>query len=257
MDGREAEPAARRASGAPAEVRAWAVRLRAIAEERDRLATFWGPELRASDHPDRGLLDRLDTESTTLQGQLDHEVAGLQAEGIEVKDLDSGLVDFYAVLDQEVVFLCWRRGEPDVGYFHRLDGGFRTRRPIVSTGRRRRRRTPNADLSRRSAPNAPPARAGVRRVTGSRSRPEASRAASRTVASPRATAPVEIASPTNHVTTGNAVSPRGVPGPAPRQSRPPRRRPRTGAADPGTPRRPPRRPRPPRTRGGPPRSRGW
>jgi hypothetical protein len=113
-------------------VRAWAVRLRAIAEERDRLATFWGPELRASDHPDRGLLDRLDTESTTLQGQLDHEVAGLQAEGIEVKDLDSGLVDFYAVLDQEVVFLCWRRGEPDVGYFHRLDGGFRTRRPIVS-----------------------------------------------------------------------------------------------------------------------------
>jgi hypothetical protein len=112
-------------------VRAWAVRLRAIAEERERLAAFWGTELRATDHPDRGLVERLDQEATTLNGQLEHEVEGLQAEGIEVKDLDSGLIDFYAVLDKEVVFLCWRRGEPDVGYFHRLDGGFRTRRPIV------------------------------------------------------------------------------------------------------------------------------
>jgi hypothetical protein len=112
-------------------IRAWVTRLRAIGEERDRLSAFWGPELRASDHPDRGLLDRLDQESTSLRRQLDDEVAGLQAEGIEVKDLDSGLVDFYAVLDKEVVFLCWRRGEPNVGYFHRLDGGFRTRRPIV------------------------------------------------------------------------------------------------------------------------------
>jgi len=116
-------------------VRAWAVRLRAIAEERDRLSAFWGPEVRASDHPDRGLLDRLDQEASTLRGELDREVGALTSEGIEVKDLDTGLVDFYAVLDSEVVFLCWRRGEPDVGYFHRLDGGFRTRRPIAqSTG---------------------------------------------------------------------------------------------------------------------------
>jgi hypothetical protein len=116
-------------------VRAWAVRLRAIGEEKDRLESFWGPELRASDHSDRGLLDRLETEGSTLRADLEREVGALQSEGIEVKDLDSGLIDFYAVIDSEVVFLCWRRGEPDVGYFHRLDGGFRTRRPIApSTG---------------------------------------------------------------------------------------------------------------------------
>ncbi|HEV8050780.1 MAG TPA: hypothetical protein VGP88_09345, partial [Thermoplasmata archaeon] len=55
-------------------VRAWAVRLQAIAEERERLAAFWGPEIRASDHPDRALLDRLDQEATTLRGELDREV---------------------------------------------------------------------------------------------------------------------------------------------------------------------------------------
>jgi hypothetical protein len=111
-------------------LRAWAVRLQAIVEERDRLATFWGPELRAPDHPDHGLLDRLDRETGTLRGQLDEAVRSLRAEGIEVKDLDSGLVDFYGLVDREVVFLCWRRGEPDVAFYHRLDGGFRTRRPL-------------------------------------------------------------------------------------------------------------------------------
>jgi hypothetical protein len=111
-------------------LRAWAVRLQAIVEERERLASFWGPELNAPDHPDHGLLDRLDRETLTLRGQLDQEILALHAEGIQVKDLDAGLVDFYGLVDQEVVFLCWRRGEPAVGYYHRLDGGFRTRRPL-------------------------------------------------------------------------------------------------------------------------------
>jgi hypothetical protein len=111
-------------------LRAWAVRLRAIVEERERLAAFWGAELTAPDHPDHGLLERLDRETATLRGQLDQQVVDLRGEGIEVKDLDSGLVDFYGLVNQEVVFLCWRRGEPDVGFYHRLDGGFRTRRPL-------------------------------------------------------------------------------------------------------------------------------
>jgi hypothetical protein len=111
-------------------LRAWAVRLQAIVEERERLASFWGTELNAPDHPDHGLLDRLDRETGTLRGQLDQEILGLHGEGIEVKDLDAGLVDFYGLVDREVVFLCWRRGEPSVAYYHRLDGGFRTRRPL-------------------------------------------------------------------------------------------------------------------------------
>ena len=114
-----------------ARIRASAVRLQSVSAEKDRLAAFWGPELDAADHPDRGLLERLDREGQTLRDSVESEVRGLGAEGIEVKDLDAGLVDFYAVVDQEVVFLCWRRGEEAVGFFHRLDGGFRTRQPLA------------------------------------------------------------------------------------------------------------------------------
>jgi hypothetical protein len=112
-------------------IRASAVRLQAVGAERERLADFWGCEVRAADHPDRGLVERLDRESETLQEKVETEVRGLHDDGIEIKDLDSGLVDFYGLVDQEVVFLCWRRGESEVAYFHRLDGGFRTRQALV------------------------------------------------------------------------------------------------------------------------------
>jgi hypothetical protein len=50
--------------------------------------------------------------------------------GCLVKDLESGLVDFYALREGEVVFLCWQFGEPAVTHWHSLDGGFAGREPI-------------------------------------------------------------------------------------------------------------------------------
>jgi hypothetical protein len=57
-------------------------------------------------------------------------VEELAALGVQVKDLDSGLVDFPAVRDGEPVLLCWRVGEEQVGYWHGLEDGFAGRRPI-------------------------------------------------------------------------------------------------------------------------------
>jgi hypothetical protein len=50
--------------------------------------------------------------------------------GVQVKDLDSGLLDFPSVRDGEPVLLCWRVGEEQVGYWHGLEDGFAGRRPI-------------------------------------------------------------------------------------------------------------------------------
>lgn len=50
--------------------------------------------------------------------------------GVEVKDLDTGLLDFPAVRDGEQVELCWRVGEEDVRYWHRVGEGFAGRKPI-------------------------------------------------------------------------------------------------------------------------------
>jgi hypothetical protein len=50
--------------------------------------------------------------------------------GVEVKDLDEGLVDFPALRRGETVLLCWRLGEDDVGYWHTVQEGFAGRRPL-------------------------------------------------------------------------------------------------------------------------------
>ena len=52
--------------------------------------------------------------------------------GVEVKDMDAGLIDFRTMRDGEEVYLCWRLGEGDrIAWWHPLEGGFLARRPLV------------------------------------------------------------------------------------------------------------------------------
>jgi hypothetical protein len=55
------------------------------------------------------------------------EIADL---GIEVKDINQGLIDFPSVRDGRIVYLCWRLGEGEIAYWHDLDAGFAGREPI-------------------------------------------------------------------------------------------------------------------------------
>jgi hypothetical protein len=57
-------------------------------------------------------------------------LAGLEEQGILVKDPDAGLIDFPHIRDEHEVFLCWRMGEKTVAYWHEVDGGFRGRQPL-------------------------------------------------------------------------------------------------------------------------------
>ena len=50
--------------------------------------------------------------------------------GAQVKDVDTGLIDFPALRGGETVLLCWRLGEDEIGWWHTLDGGFAGRRPL-------------------------------------------------------------------------------------------------------------------------------
>jgi hypothetical protein len=111
-------------------LKGWVVRLGEVHEELKRLAQFWGSDVDAPDHADHELKLRLDAEWKNLTRRLEEVVTALRGEGIELKDLENGLVDFYAVVDDELVFLCWQRGEPSVGYYHPVGGSSRDRRPI-------------------------------------------------------------------------------------------------------------------------------
>ncbi len=43
---------------------------------------------------------------------------------IQVKDLDRGLIDFPAIIDDREVFLCWEQDEDDIEFWHDLDAGY-------------------------------------------------------------------------------------------------------------------------------------
>ena len=51
-------------------------------------------------------------------------------DGIEIRDVDRGLVDFPARHGAETVLLCWLEGEENVAFFHDASSGFGGRRPI-------------------------------------------------------------------------------------------------------------------------------
>jgi len=66
-----------------------------------------------------------------LAGEVTAAVERINALGCLVKDLEQGLVDFYSMMDDEPVFLCWQFGEPAVTHWHPLDEGYGARQPIL------------------------------------------------------------------------------------------------------------------------------
>jgi len=62
--------------------------------------------------------------------ELGKAIDAIQELGVVVKDIDTGLVDFPSVRDGEPVLLCWRLGEDEVAFWHRLEDGFAGRQPL-------------------------------------------------------------------------------------------------------------------------------
>jgi hypothetical protein len=57
-------------------------------------------------------------------------LADVSRHGCIIRDLDLGLVDFYTMNKDQIVCLCWRRGESKIEHWHPLDEGFSGRRPL-------------------------------------------------------------------------------------------------------------------------------
>ena len=64
-------------------------------------------------------------------------IAEIDAIGVQVKDLDTGLLDFPCRVEDEVVLLCWRLGEPSIEHWHTMEAGFKGRQPVDERFRRR------------------------------------------------------------------------------------------------------------------------
>ncbi|HEY2326243.1 MAG TPA: DUF2203 domain-containing protein [Gaiellaceae bacterium] len=77
-----------------------------------------------------GDLQQLNSELASLASSLQECLEELQELGVEVKDLDTGLLDFPSLRNGEEVLLCWRVGEDAVSWWHHSQAGFAGRQPI-------------------------------------------------------------------------------------------------------------------------------
>jgi hypothetical protein len=57
-------------------------------------------------------------------------LAELDELGIQVKDVDRGLLDFPSEVDGQDALLCWHVGEPRIAFWHSPQDGFAGRRPL-------------------------------------------------------------------------------------------------------------------------------
>ena len=71
-----------------------------------------------------------------LLKQVRETITEIDAIGVQVKDLDSGLLDFPCRMNDQVVLLCWRMGEPAIEYWHTVEDGFQGRQPVDERFRR-------------------------------------------------------------------------------------------------------------------------
>ena len=70
--------------------------------------------------------DRVERAAAAI-GAIVEEING---HGVQIKDLDVGLLDFPWRRGSEVVLLCWRLGENEIGYWHGMDEGYAGRKPL-------------------------------------------------------------------------------------------------------------------------------
>jgi hypothetical protein len=75
-------------------------------------------------------LAELEVEIERHASGLDRCISQLNELGVQVKDVDKGLVDFPAVHEGDEILLCWQVGEESVDYWHSLEEGFAGRKPI-------------------------------------------------------------------------------------------------------------------------------
>ena len=79
---------------------------------------------------DRGELASLQETIEREQGEVARCVRAIQSHGAQVKDVDTGLLDFPSRRDDTDIELCWQVGEDRIEYWHGVDEGFAGRKPL-------------------------------------------------------------------------------------------------------------------------------
>jgi len=86
--------------------------------------------LNGGTHVDVVAVARRKAERTKAEQRAKDALAEIDSIGVQVKDIDIGLLDFPCVVEGRVVLLCWKMGETSITHWHSTEEGFAGRKPI-------------------------------------------------------------------------------------------------------------------------------
>lgn len=105
---------------------------RDVVDRRQRLASFAKRKAATANDPYADELASMQQAIADDTQQLQEYIAELRRLGLEPKGALEGLVDFPAMIDGRLVFLCWKLGEPEVTHWHDLEAGYAGRQSLVA-----------------------------------------------------------------------------------------------------------------------------
>ncbi|MFW6074656.1 MAG: DUF2203 domain-containing protein [Chloroflexota bacterium] len=86
------------------------------------------PAMRGNGHAEEA--SDLDQQIRSKVDVLRDRIEAITDQGVLLKDIDNGIVDFPARREGRVVLLCWMISEPEIAHWHELDAGFQGRQPL-------------------------------------------------------------------------------------------------------------------------------
>src|SRR6516225_1014433 len=75
-------------------------------------------------------LARRKAERAKAEQRMKDALAEIDSTGVQVKDLDIGLLDFPCEVEGQTILLCWKLGEKAITHWHGVQEGFAGRKPI-------------------------------------------------------------------------------------------------------------------------------
>ncbi len=95
--------------------------------------------LNGGTHLDVVSVARRKAERAKAEQRAKDALAEIDSIGVQVKDLDIGLLDFPCEVDGKIILLCWKLGEKSITHWHGTTEGFAGRKPVDERIARARR----------------------------------------------------------------------------------------------------------------------
>ena len=107
--------------------------LAALRDARDEVAAGQRrlADLAATEDADPTAIAREQEGMTITVKRMEQAVRQIDARGVTLRDIGTGLVDFPALVNGRPIWLCWKLGEDDIANWHEIDAGIAGRKPLI------------------------------------------------------------------------------------------------------------------------------